>query len=604
MLKTQEELHTTYQNTTKQAQKNLGIAKKQIDRYSLLRMALFALEIFFIVLFAKAETGEEIAFRFFLLFVPVIAFAWVVKKQSVLDRNVSYLNRLIWVYQNELNMLGNKANGYADGSLFEDDNHPYLSDLDILGKSSLYALINRCSTVFGEKILANHLSFLSSKMDILSRQEAVQEIHLDIERTFDFRAILREHESTQIDRIKQKLNTNLKHDLVFTHKSFLRFYVKIVPFIMIGLALGATLLNPVLWRFFVLMGIFNGALTFYFSKQINKLYHGFTGGANALKSYGEAITWTENKEWKSRYIQSLFGNGEKVSAQINQLSAIIAAFDARLNIVVSSILNLFLLWDVRCCIQLDEWHKKSSANVENGLDRIGYFEELISLATLSYNHPNWVFPTIKDDFCLQATTLGHPLIATEKRISNNFCLTEQPTVDIVTGSNMAGKSTFLRTVGINLVLAYLGAPVCADEMTASLFSLNTYMRIRDSLNESTSTFKAELNRLKMILNNVAQQPDAFVLIDEMLRGTNSKDKYLGSKVFIEKLILEKTPALFATHDLQLADLSEDYPHAVRNYHFDIQIEAGEMAFDYKLKHGPCSTFNASILLKEIGLSLD
>jgi len=159
-------------------------------------------------------------------------------------------------------------------------------------------------------------------------------------------------------------------------------------------------------------------------------------------------------------------------------------------------------------------------------------------------------------------------------------------------------------LGINMVLAYTGAPVCAKAMRLSVFSINTYMRIKDSLNESTSTFKAELNRLKMILDNVVNDKKTFVLIDEMLRGTNSRDKYLGSKVFVEKLIAEKTPALFATHDLQLADLKLTNQSTLRNYHFDITINNGEMMFDYKLKNGPCETFNAAILLKEIGLTLD
>jgi DNA mismatch repair ATPase MutS len=168
---------------------------------------------------------------------------------------------------------------------------------------------------------------------------------------------------------------------------------------------------------------------------------------------------------------------------------------------------------------------------------------------------------------------------------------------------MAGKSTFLRTIGINMVLAFAGAPVCAKDLSLSIFSLLSYMRIKDSLNDQTSTFKAELNRLKMILDATANDPASFVLIDEMLRGTNSRDKYLGSKVFIEKLIAQKTPVLFATHDLQLSEMEADYPQQIRNYHFDIQISEGEMNFDYKLKHGPCKTFNAALLLKQIGLTL-
>ena len=212
-----------------------------------------------------------------------------------------------------------------------------------------------------------------------------------------------------------------------------------------------------------------------------------------------------------------------------------------------------------------------------------------------------MFPTINENFSLKADELGHPLIATQKRVDNSFSFSEAPTVDIITGSNMAGKSTFLRTVGINMVLAYAGAPVCAKRMDLSIFRLLTYMRIKDNLIESTSTFKAELNRLKMILSEVELHSNAFVLIDEMLRGTNSKDKFDGSKAFIEKLIKIKTPTLFATHDLQLSELEQIHPTSVRNFHFDIQLVGNEMEFDYLIKHGPCTKFNAAILLKQIGL---
>ncbi|RZK66303.1 MAG: DNA mismatch repair protein MutS, partial [Pedobacter sp.] len=300
----------------------------------------------------------------------------------------------------------------------------------------------------------------------------------------------------------------------------------------------------------------------------------------------------------------LFTSKIPVSKEIKTLSKVIQKFDARLNLIVGGFLNGLFLWDLQCCISLDKWYQSSSKDVISALNHLGDFEEIISLATLAYNQPAWVFPSIDEGFQLSGTEIGHPLIAVERRVNNDFYLEAKPTVDIVTGSNMAGKSTFLRTLGINMVLAYAGGPVCARSLQLSVFSINTYMRIKDSLNESTSTFKAELNRLKMILKNIEQDKNTFVLIDEMLRGTNSKDKYLGSKVFVEKLIAEKTPGLFATHDLQLADLKEDHPTTLRNFHFDIQIINGEMEFDYKLKQGPCSTFNAAILLKQIGLSLD
>jgi DNA mismatch repair ATPase MutS len=392
--------------------------------------------------------------------------------------------------------------------------------------------------------------------------------------------------------------------LEFVKGSFLRFYVKLVPYISVGLILAALLISAAFWKILALLFVIHTGWNVLLGSKINKVFYTFGGSSNLLNGYASAILWTENQSWKSSYTLSLLDSKIPVSKEIKGLSKIIQNFDARLNILVGGILNALLLWDLKCCISLDIWYKSSSKDVISALEHLGDFEELISLATTAYNQPDWVFPVVTDQFALATTHIGHPLINEQVRVNNDFHLEAKPTVDIVTGSNMAGKSTFLRTLGINMILAYTGAPVCAKTMQLSVFSINTYMRIKDSLNESTSTFKAELNRLKMILDNVVKDKDTFVLIDEMLRGTNSRDKYLGSKVFIQKLITEKTPALFATHDLQLADLIIDHPETVRNFHFDIQITKGEMKFDYLLKHGPCKTFNAAILLKEIGLTLD
>ncbi|WP_394333386.1 MutS-related protein [Mucilaginibacter pedocola] len=186
-------------------------------------------------------------------------------------------------------------------------------------------------------------------------------------------------------------------------------------------------------------------------------------------------------------------------------------------------------------------------------------------------------------------------------MANDYELNDALHIDIITGSNMAGKSTFLRTIGINAVLALAGAKVCASAMQVSVVTIVSYMRIKDNLNESTSTFKAELDRLQMLLAAVENEERVFFLIDEMLRGTNSVDKYLGSKAVIEQLIAKKGVGMVATHDLQIARLEDKYPAYVRNYYFDIQIINGEMLFDYKLKYGECKTFNASLLLKQIGI---
>lgn len=233
------------------------------------------------------------------------------------------------------------------------------------------------------------------------------------------------------------------------------------------------------------------------------------------------------------------------------------------------------------------------------------FEAIISIASLRINYAGWAVPEIAEGkgYTLKAVQIAHPLIDAGSRVANNYDLANTLKIDIITGSNMAGKSTFLRTIGINTVLALCGAPVCAREMQVSIIHTLSYMRIKDSLNESTSTFKAELDRLQMLLRAVQGDEKVFFLIDEMLRGTNSVDKYLGSKAVIEQLISNKGVGMVATHDLQIAQLEKQYPDYIRNFYFDIEVVNGEMLFDYKIKDGECKTFNASMLLKQIGIDV-
>jgi hypothetical protein len=604
MFKTEQEIQENYEILIAEQKIKIAAVKTKIDRFSFIRVALLIVEIGLFVGFVSANNDITTTVFGISLAIPIGIFIVVVKKQNVLSKYESFLKNLLWVYQNEVNVMNGETNGYANGSVFGDDSHPYGSDLDIFGKSSLYELINRCTTKKGTEKLAYHLNGESEKAIILARQDAIKEIASQIESTFKFRANLKGHDVSKIEELKLKLKEQLAHQLTFTQNALLRTYVKLAPFLTISLLGMAILFGGKFWGLLSLMALIHAAIIFYYMKWINKVYYGFSGSALVLNDYAEAIAWTEAQEWESTYIQNLLVSNDKVSLEIKKLAKIIQAFDARLNILLGAILNFFFLWDLRCCIKIDQWHQHAATKVENGLDRIGSFEELIAVSTLTYNHPSWIFPVIKENFYFSAQSLGHPLIPAVKRINNDFDVLTSPTVDIITGSNMAGKSTFLRTVGINMVLAYLGAPVCADNMKLSIFKLLTYMRIKDSLNESTSTFKAELNRLKMILSEVVEHKNSFVLIDEMLRGTNSKDKFMGSKVFIERLIDLGTPTLFATHDLQLSELKEVHDKGVRNFHFDIQINNGEMEFDYKLKDGPCTIFNAVILLKQIGLTLD
>lgn len=599
MSRTKQDILTGYEKKARRQQEEIEVLKSKLNKIAFSRLGLFILEILIVALIIS-----EGYFWIFgvLALIPVILFLIQVKKQSAVQSELEYAVKLLWVYQNEIAHVTGGKNGYSSGEAYLDELHRYASDLDIYGQGSLFSHINRCNTENGLGLLAESLGNAKDKVTIAERQTAITELGSYIEQSFHFRAQLQGHQPAQLRTIQHKLVNQLPAQLGFTSSKFLRMYVKFIPFLMTGLLLAGIVFGGLLWKILTLAALVNAGFTFFYLSDTNKVYYGFTGGSNLLSAFAGTIKWTEEIEWKSEYIRRMF-NGELISLQIRQLSSIIQAFDARLNIFVSAFLNLFFLWDLRCSVQLADWHSRSSVHLIAGLYRISQFEELISFATLSHNEPDWNFPVIEDTFRFNGTGIGHPLIRESARVLNDFDLPDRPTVDIITGSNMAGKSTFLRTVGINMVLAFAGAPVCAKSLSLSLFNVLSYMRIKDSLNDQTSTFKAELIRLKMILDTTGTSANAFVLIDEMLRGTNSRDKYLGSKVFIEKLIAQGTPALFATHDLQLSEMQADHQEKVRNYHFDIQISGGEMEFDYKLKQGPCKTFNAALLLKQIGLTL-
>ncbi|MEX8548536.1 MAG: DNA mismatch repair protein MutS [Mucilaginibacter sp.] len=598
----QEILKTYTEEATALSAKILGY-KRSINQVSFSRLIVFFAGITLIYILGSINVN----YAFAIGGTMVMAFVRLIRKQSKLQKELAFDENLFKVLSNEIDHLKEAKNSYDNGFAFADGFHPYTDDLDIFGENSLFHYVNRCNTQSGKNILAGWFKKPAEKITIESRQQAITELRNYPLETLNFRAALIAFNGTELTALSSTLKEGLKEKLVFIHKNWLRNYVKSLPFLMAALIIGAVF-NGIFLKllgFFMLMNFF---LSGIYTKQVNQVYGGFSRSSSQLSAFAAVLNWIEEKPWKSGYLQSLIAscassNQQKAHQQIASLAKILSQFDYRLNMIVGTILNLLLMWDVRCAIKLAEWHQTAASNVTDSFEVIATFEALISLSTLHYNHPNWPFPKITTEFCLKTERLGHPLITEEKRVVNNFSMENHKTVDVITGSNMAGKSTFLRTLGINLVLAYSGAPVCAESMTTSVMKLVSYMRIKDSLNESTSTFKAELDRLKMILEKTAAETDVLVLIDEMLRGTNSKDKYAGSKAFIERLIRQQTAALVATHDLQIADLADEHSGAVRNFHFDIKMQNQDMFFDYKIKDGACKTFNASILLREIGLEV-
>ncbi|MDB5141948.1 MAG: hypothetical protein JWQ66_661 [Mucilaginibacter sp.] len=580
--------------------------QKLANNYSLYRLVIFGL---FILAVCLAISVDQILIIVISAILLGFCFSWLITKQNHFEKLKNYFLDVKKVNENEIASILNKANIYPDGSWFINDKHYYTSDLDIFGSNSLFQLINRGATLPGIIKLAAWLNAPADKNTILSRQQAVNEIAVKNDWKIDFQAHLLFSLKQQKEQIKN-LVEYLKIPVELDDQKWVSLYSKIAPYFLLVVIIAGIFYEPA--RYFAgLVALGHNRLVSSRSESVKKtdLIAGRIG--TTLSHFVFAFRSIENEEWRSGYLKNLSERvkreeGATVSEKIEQLSRLVNKLNYRLNLVVGFVLNIFLLWDIRQVIAIENWKKANHESLEIAFDVIAEYEPLISLASLRINYPGWCFPEIADGpgYTLTATQIAHPLINVNNRIANDYELTDTFKIDIITGSNMAGKSTFLRTIGINTVLALCGAPVCAGSMKVSVVTILSYMRIKDSLNESTSTFKAELDRLQMLLAAVDSHVKIFFLIDEMLRGTNSVDKYLGSKAVIEQLISKKGVGMVATHDLQIAQLEKQYPDYIRNFYFDIQVKEGEMLFDYKIKHGECKTFNASLLLKQIGINVE
>jgi hypothetical protein len=600
----QQDIISNYTNAANNAQQQADDFARKANTYSLYRLVIFAL---FVVAVVLTVSEENAAILIGAVIVLGFVFAKLVTIQNSFETAKNHYLDLKKINLNEVGSIEKHANMYHDGSWFTNDKHLYAADLDIYGKSSLFQLINRSATVMGNIKLAKWLTAPAEKSVILSRQEAVKELAAKEKWKVTFQANVLFSLKLQQGEITN-LVTYLKTPVELDNERFLKVYMQLAPFILLALVIGGFFYSPILYIVGP-VGWFNYRQASTRSKIIKKtdLIAGKIDAA--LSHFVLAFKNIEQEEWMSDYIKDISlkltdTNGHHVSDKIKQLSVLLNKLNYRLNMIMMVVLNVLFIWDIRQLIAIENWKKNNHENFEKAFDVIAEFEALISIAVPSINSPDWTYPTISgtEGYTITAKNIAHPLIRNNP-VSNDYELRDAYKIDIITGSNMAGKSTFLRTIGINTVLALAGAKVCASAMEVSVVTIVSYMRIKDSLNESTSTFKAELDRLQMLLAAVEHEHRVFFLVDEMLRGTNSVDKYLGSKAVIEQLISKKGVGMVATHDLQIARLEDKYPDYVRNYYFDIQVIDGEMLFDYKIKHGECKTFNASLLLKRIGIKV-
>lgn len=602
----QEPIIEYYQSRISSSRIDLQSYSRQINVYSILRLA----SVLFWGFAIYQSLGLEIIWITELAFLlPIFVFVYFVGKQSYYEKLKQYAQDVIAINENELNSIASKENIYLNGEIYVDDLHLYTSDLDIFGRKSLFSLMNRCATIMGNNLLASWLCEAAGRIEIIQRQDAIKELSTKSDWRQHFQAVLFFNKKSETDHIVPMITAYLKQPAGFI-SSGLAFYIKWLPLLILPLIVLSFFFANVIFAI-VFISIVNLFIVQAKDQEVERTEALVGKVGTTLSKYSDVIKAIETEQWNSDLCKELsskigsIGQGS-MSAKIKQLSKHISILNLCSGQLTGFLLKTLLLLNVRQHLAIEDWKRKNHQDVAHIFDVIASFEALISISSLSFNFQDWCFPEILDDtrYSYIATGLGHPLILKTSRVLNNYNLNDALKIDIITGSNMAGKSTFLRTLGINAVLAFCGSPVCAQKMQITTMTIFSYMRIKDSLNESTSTFKAELDRLRLLLTILRREKKVFFLIDEMLRGTNSVDKYRGSKAVIEKLISENAVGTVATHDLQLAHLEQKYPNYIRNFYFDIQVLNEEMLFDYKLKEGECKTFNASLLLKKLGIEVD
>ncbi len=590
-----------YTDRVKTFQKETVRLHKSNKKLSILRLtcAIGAFVLFYVILSYSVLIASTVAITLAGMLI------YFVRKYKRNSDNIKRLTALVKINKNEISCLKTRHSDlFYNGEEYADQNHAYSSDLDIFGPHSLFQLMNRSVTKIGNNILANWLSKHSTNKEITNRQNAVKELSSKI----DWRQDITQYGLTS------KLKNDDPNFVVAWGKEASPFkgnkLLFIVIILMPLLSLAALIYSFIGSQAPLIIMVFASIVIHYFNyKKVGVAHEQTAKRGKMLKTYSYIIKKFEEKNWSSEKLSGLkrefASEGRSTSKKIDQLTKLIELLDQRYNIAVQIMINLLFFYELHLLFRIDSWKQKHGSETEQWFSAIGEIEALSSIANNSFNHPDWCFPSISEThFELDLKEAGHPMIDQRKRVNNDYALTGPGSIHIVTGSNMAGKSTFLRTVGVNIVMALTGAAVCAEKMIVSNVEVNTSMRIKDSIEDNESSFYAELKRIQQVIEKVTKKENTLLLLDEILRGTNSKDKSTGSRALIRQLIKYDAVAMLATHDLELSDLEEQLPGQIENRFFDIQIDGDQLYFDYKVRNGVCKTFNAPILMKKMGIDMD
>lgn len=584
-----------YQERAKAFRQQTARLKTQLAWLSGIRLLSFLLFVYLLYVITQNTNAVVIAGAV----ISFIAFLLLIKWYDKQQQQKQYFSALALFNENEELFLQTNKSPYETGKEYENAHHAYSYDLDLFSDGGLYAYINRCCTSFGKEALANNL--LAPDVDaVTERQQAVKELSPNI----DFRQQLYAHGSLHqskkkdLDRLMKWIDDDVQLIIPAWY-----YVLMLFPVVTLGsLVYYFFAESEAAFSLFTKLFVVNLIVAGLFARKITSQLSVSTSVTKILKNYSSQLALIEKENFQSsllqQYQQQLKSKTIPASARIGQLASLFNYLETVVNLVVSVLLNGLFLFHVHILFRLGLWKKQHAHEIKDWLQVLGKVDALCCFANLSYNNPDFCFPIVNAQPSLDATALGHVLIRESKRVCNDVSFNQQKFI-ILTGSNMSGKSTFLRTLGTNLVLAKAGSVVCATQFAFYAFDVFVSMRITDSLQDDQSFFYAELKRLQTIIKSLENGGRSFIILDEILRGTNSNDKRNGTIGLIKKMAGFDTFGIIATHDIVVAELSKEYPAFIANKAFESAIEDEELLFDYRLKNGVCNTLSASYLMNKM-----
>ena len=594
---TLEEVKDSYKKLIEKEKITLSKLKKVIFQIGTLRLVV----VLACIILCYILWGNTILIVSLIL-ISIILFLFLMKYHNRLFIKRRYCELLIENAENELKGIDYDFSAFDGAPEKADANHSYSVDLDLFGDHSFFQSINRTVTSLGKDCLADTLLLpFEKKEDILAQQEAIRELGSNPRLLNYFRAIgqMSETEDLNIHQFSEQfMQTKLLSKSVWRYFKFIAPVFFFIALIMCIIGLVPVSVVGMCWVIFF-------GLSLLPLSDITKKMSLFEKKLETFNTYSKLFKIIEDEEFESlllKKLQERIKDGQPASLAIHQLKSHSDNLDQSTNILGLLILNPIFFWNIIFSVKIERWIGEHKDNIKNWFNVLAKFDSLVSLAIFNYNNPSYIYPEVSDTFMLEGENLGHPMLNRNVCVANDVTLNKQPFFLVVTGANMAGKSTYLRTVGINLTLACAGAPVCATSMKFYPYKLVTNLRTSDSLTDNESYFFAELKRLKMIIDRLKSGEQLFIILDEILKGTNSEDKQKGSLALMKQLVSLSGNGIIATHDLVLGNLEKEFPDAIKNYRFEADIKDEQLSFTYKIREGVAQNMNASFLMRKMGIT--